>query len=197
MTSQNKRWITLSDTERAEVDKLSRMTSVRRDLGFRACIIKRLDEGRSYNSIAAEMHTSRNVVRLWCRRWLKTASLGMTVRDRLKDASGRGAPLTFGSEVRATIFSLACEKPENSDRPISRWTAREIADELVKRGLVQSISPRHVSRILKKADIKPHLSKGWMNRTSNDPEFDKKVKNINRLYASAKKKQNEVRESYV
>jgi hypothetical protein len=48
------------------------------------------------------------------------------------------------------IEQLACEKPERSGRPISQWTGREIADELVKRGIVDHISARHASRLLKK-----------------------------------------------
>ena len=47
------------------------------------------------------------------------------------------------------IMALACEKPEASDRPISTWTPRELADEAVKRGIVEQISPRTVERCLK------------------------------------------------
>jgi hypothetical protein len=45
---------------------------------------------------------------------------------------------------------LACEAPEKAGRPISQWTGREIADEMVKREIVESISPRHAARLLKK-----------------------------------------------
>jgi putative transposase len=45
---------------------------------------------------------------------------------------------------------LACEKPENSERPISQWSAREIADEVIKREIVTEISPRHAARLLKR-----------------------------------------------
>jgi len=45
---------------------------------------------------------------------------------------------------------LACEKPESSDRPITHWTAREIADEVKKRKIVDDISPRHAARLLKR-----------------------------------------------
>jgi putative transposase len=45
---------------------------------------------------------------------------------------------------------MACEDPEDSSRPISQWTSREIADEVMKRGIVDSISPRHAARLLKR-----------------------------------------------
>ena len=48
------------------------------------------------------------------------------------------------------IQQLACEKPEESGRPISHWTNREVADEVMKRGIVAQISPRHAARLLKK-----------------------------------------------
>jgi putative transposase len=46
---------------------------------------------------------------------------------------------------------LACEKPEDSARPISQWTGREIAAEVIKRGLVAQISARHAGRLLKRS----------------------------------------------
>jgi hypothetical protein len=48
------------------------------------------------------------------------------------------------------IEQVACEVPEKAGRTISQWTGREIADELVKRGIVDRISSRHAARLLKK-----------------------------------------------
>jgi putative transposase len=45
---------------------------------------------------------------------------------------------------------LAYEAPKKAGRPISQWTGREIADELVARGIVAQISPRHAAYLLKK-----------------------------------------------
>jgi len=46
-------------------------------------------------------------------------------------------------------LAAACEPPEKSGRPISHWTTAELADEVVKRGIVPAISARHVGRFLK------------------------------------------------
>jgi len=46
-------------------------------------------------------------------------------------------------------MALACEPPEHSERPISHWTPRELAAEAIKRGIVETISERHVGRFLK------------------------------------------------
>lgn len=69
--------------------------------------------------------------------------------ERLQDAPRPGAPATFGAEQWCQIMALACEQPEASGRPISHWTPRELADEACKRGIVATISERHVGRFLK------------------------------------------------
>jgi putative transposase len=46
-------------------------------------------------------------------------------------------------------LAVACEPPEKSDRPVTHWTPRELADEVQKRQIVPSISVRHVGRFLK------------------------------------------------
>src|SRR2546425_6097364 len=45
---------------------------------------------------------------------------------------------------------MTCEKPSESERPISHWSQREIADKVMRRGLVPSISQRSVGRFLKR-----------------------------------------------
>jgi hypothetical protein len=71
------------------------------------------------------------------------------VVERLQDAPRPGAPTTFRAEQWCQIIALACEPPEASGRPISHWTPRELADEARKRGIVETISERHVGRFLK------------------------------------------------
>ena len=42
-----------------------------------------------------------------------------------------------------------CEPPDQSGRPLTHWTPRELADEAVERGIATSISVRQVGRFLK------------------------------------------------
>jgi hypothetical protein len=83
--------------------------------------------------------------------------------EQLLDAPRPGGPATFTLEQTLQLFALACENPADSRRPISHWTPRELADEMVKRGWVESISPRHVGRLLAEADLKPHQVQYWLN----------------------------------
>ncbi|MCK7526768.1 MAG: helix-turn-helix domain-containing protein [Ignavibacteriales bacterium] len=61
------------------------------------------------------------------------------------------------ADQRCQIEALACEKPENSERPITQWSAREIADELIKREIVTEISPPACSQAFKKRLISSHI----------------------------------------
>ena len=71
--------------------------------------------------------------------------------------------MTLSLEQLLHLFALACEKPEDYGRPISHWTARELADAVIKQGIVERISPRHVGRLMNEADLKPHQSQYWLN----------------------------------
>src|SRR5215468_895267 len=60
------------------------------------------------------------------------------------------AHLRHTPEQICTVIAMTCEKPSESERPISHWSQREIADEAIRRGLVSNISQRSVGRFLKK-----------------------------------------------
>ena len=47
-------------------------------------------------------------------------------------------------------MALACEAPSTLGRPISQWSNHEIAHEVMRRGIVATISPRHAARLLKR-----------------------------------------------
>jgi putative transposase len=100
---------------------------------------------------------------MWRRRWQAGAEaleaaeaagdadkvLLARIEALLDDAPRPGAPGDFSAEQLAQIISVACESPEDSGRPVTHWTPRELADEVIKRGIVKSISPRTVGRFLK------------------------------------------------
>ena len=96
--------------------------------------------------------------RLWRRRWRELSLTKVLAVERLKDKVRPGTPATFTMEQITQLYAMACSPPEQYDRPISHWTARELALELIKQGIVESISQRHVGRLLEEADLKPYQS---------------------------------------
>lgn len=139
--------VPLSEDERQELLSLVRSHKTSQQIAFRARIILMLSDGLNAAEVAESLKTTRKTVRLWRQHWFDR--VGWSVLERLEDEQRPGAPATFTAEQWCQIIALACEPPENSQRPISHWTPRELADEAQKRGIVNSISPRHVGRFLK------------------------------------------------
>ncbi|GHO71622.1 hypothetical protein KSC_105140 [Ktedonobacter sp. SOSP1-52] len=97
------------------------------------------------------MGVSVDTVRSWRGRWINFQAVPLselTVSERLEDVSRPGKPLQITAEQRCQIVALACEQPR--ERPISHWTGPEIANDIMRRGIVEQISPRHAARLLKK-----------------------------------------------
>src|ERR671932_687499 len=145
--------IDLADVERQELACLARPHSTAQQLALRAKIVLAAAAGANNCQIARHLDVSLDMVRRWRERWLvlQPASLDdVPLADRLTDAPRPGAPVHITAEQVAQIVALACEPPADSQRPISQWTSREIADEIKNRGIVEQISGRHAARLIKR-----------------------------------------------
>src|SRR3569832_1450672 len=54
----------------------------------------------------------------------------------------------FPPQVALYLVKIACERPDAQGRTLSQWDSRELARQLVKSGVVASISIQTVQRIL-------------------------------------------------
>ena len=145
--------IALADADRRELERLARRHSTPQQLALRAQLVLAAADGANNCQIARQFDVSLDMVRRWRVRWLacQAASLeDLPVADRLSDAPRPGTPVRITDEQVARIIALACEPPAQSQRPISQWTGRELADEIKQRGIVDQISPRHAARLLKR-----------------------------------------------
>ena len=145
--------VNVSEIQKQELQKLVRRHNVAQQVALRARIVLTAAEGQSNAQIARTMHMTLDTVRLWRKRWadLEPISLeDLSVEERFEDLPRPGAPARITAEQVCSITALACEEPEDSERPITHWTAREIADEMIQRGIVEQISPRHAARLLKR-----------------------------------------------
>ena len=173
--------INLNEEEQTGLDHLVRRHNVGQQIALRARVILAAGQGKTNSAIAAALVVSINLVQRWRNRWAKAQTISyddLSIEDRLQDAPRPGAPLKITADQRCQIEALACEKPEKSGRPISHWTAREVADELMTRKIVASISGRHAARLLKEADLKPHLNRYWLT-PAYEADFAAKVADIN------------------
>jgi transposase len=144
---------TLTDAERQGLERLVRRHTVGQQIALRGRIVLAAAAGKNNTQIAQEEGVTLDTVRLWRQRWVDLQPIfldDLSVEERLQDLPRPGAPPRITADQVCQITALACEEPEESERPISHWTAREIADEIIQRGIVEHISPRHAARLLKR-----------------------------------------------
>lgn len=143
----------ISEAEQQALEKMVKRHTLSQQIALRGRLVLAAAGGKSNSQISVEFKVSRAMVRLWRERWLLLQPIPlseMAVEERLEDLPRPGAPAQITADQRCQIEALACEQPKQSDRPLSHWTGREIADELIKRGIVEQISPRHAGRLLKR-----------------------------------------------
>ena len=145
--------IMLSVAEREALDQVVRRHTTPQQLALRARIVLAAADGHNHRQIARALGVSIDTARLWRQRWrvLQAVALAdLSVMERLTDAPRAGRPVRITATQVCQIVELACEAPERAGRPISQWTGREIADEVMARGIVARISSRHAARLLKR-----------------------------------------------
>lgn len=163
--------ISLSSSEREALEKIARSRKAQASQVQRARILLASAKTSIVSDVARQVGVTTATVKTWIRRFQRdlndpvhdgraeaTAENAQTVRtiepmetieQRLSDEPRSGAPPQFTPEQLCQIMAIACEDPAQSERPITHWTAGELADEARKRQVVRSISPRHVGRFLK------------------------------------------------
>jgi putative transposase len=151
----------IDEKEREELEQITKRHRSEQQQVLRARIVLAAAQGHSNAQIARELTINVDTARLWRDRWVGWQGIDLetlSITERLQDAPRPGCPAKISAEQRCQIAALACEAPMKSERPISQWTGREIADELKARGIVEQISPQHASYLLKK---------GGCNRTAS------------------------------
>ena len=156
--------VAVSTEERRVLEPLARAKAAPQRLVERCRIVLLSAEGWDNEAQADDLGIDRQCVRRWRHRWAKARPAlaaaekrGASAKDLekliigiLADDDRCGAPPKFTPEQIAGIIALACEHPSQSGVPVSHWTPPELAREAIKRGIVESISPRQVDRFLAK-----------------------------------------------
>ena len=145
--------VELTEEASQDLETLIRRHGTRQQIALRARIVLAAAEGKNNATIASEEGIDVQTARRWRDRWLALQAISLSelsAEERLEDLPRPGAPARITADQVCQIIGMACEEPEDSGRPISHWTGREIADEIKKRGIVNEISPRHAARLLKR-----------------------------------------------
>src|SRR6266700_293346 len=153
--------VILSEKEQEELVQITKRHRSEQQKVLRACIVLATAEGHSNVQIAQDLAINVDTARLWRDRWVGLQGIDLdtlSIAERLQDAPRPGVKPQITTQQRCQIAALACAAPAKVGRPISQWTGREIADEVIARGIVKQISPRHAARLLKK---------GGFNRTAS------------------------------
>ena len=142
--------IELTEEERRELAALVRRRTTPQQVALRARLVLAAASGLNNAQVARQEGVDVETARHWRARWLglrPVALADLSVAERLADAPRSGTPARITAEQVCQIVALACEAPAAAGRPISQWTGREVADEIVARGILPAISPRHAGRL--------------------------------------------------
>ncbi len=159
--------INLTARQRAVLERLVRRQTSSQRTVRRARIVLEAASGANNEEVARRLGVKRGSAHRWRSRWLEASQALQAAEDEghderdlevlieavLDDEPRPGTPATFTPEQIVQIVALACEPPADSGRPASHWTPRELAEEAVKRGIVERISTRSVGRFLQRGRL--------------------------------------------
>jgi transposase len=169
--------IKISAQEEKKLKQLQRSWKKAHGLVLRATIILLLSLGLSISQVSKQTNTQRNTVRKWGKRYILGGIPGIS------DTQRPGRPPVFSPDVAMHIIKIACEMPQLRGRSLAQWDCAEIARELIRSGVVSSVSPETVRRILSGQKLKPWRSHMWLSpKSKRDETFCLQVEEIMDLY---------------
>jgi transposase len=137
------KWVVdLSEEQRSELKALLRKGKGSARRMTRARVLLLAAEDRSDDEVAAVLHTSRSTVERIRRRFVEHG-----LEAALSERPRPGAAPKLNERGQATLIALACSNPPEGR---TTWTMQLLANELVARHVVPSISDEAVRRTLKK-----------------------------------------------
>ena len=171
--------------------------AVSKSVGQRATIVPLGFAGLQDEEIVRQVGPNRQQVGVWRRRrrdaWESLCvwecrephRLREAIREVLADAPRPGAPAKIAPEQAARIAALACEPPELSNRPITRWTHRELRDEVVEREF--ECARQGTTALTAGLDaVAGEIVSPTLEATRTEPEFVRHISNSSSASCNAK-----------
>ena len=165
--------VALDDVDRVELERRVRAGNTPQKVVLRAVIVLLAADGASNAAIADELgicvDTARKCRARFCAKGIKA----------LVDAPRSGRPPVYTPTDVARVKAWACELPAEHQLPLSRWSAPELARQLLTDGIGASVST--VRRWLAQDALKPWQYQSWI--FIRDPRFEAKAAVVLDLYA--------------
>ena len=161
--------IKLSERQRKILERYHNKRNISRQYYQRIDIILQAFKGRQNLQISQSLSIHFNTVSKWRKRWAKSyghlceyekgaSSEGVSDSELLQkmlailtDEPRSGPPIRISLTEKQQLVALACKKPEDFGVPLTQWNREMLAKVAMAEGIVEKISPRYVSEILKKA----------------------------------------------
>jgi transposase len=157
--------ITLSEDERAQLERWARRAKSAQALALRSRIVLGCADGENNTRLARRLAVSVPTVRKWRGRFASDRL------DGLVDEPRPGRPRTVSDERVEEVVVKALESvpPDGG----THWSTRQMAK-------VAGVSQSTVSRVWRAFGLQPHRVEHW--KLSKDPLFVEKVRDIVGLY---------------
>jgi transposase len=147
----------------------------------RARIVLAIAAGDRKGDVAAQMECGEATVWRTCERYRLEGLDGLWA-DRRQGRSGRLEQIT--PVQRAQVVELACLEPVAKGLHITHWSSQDLARQAVDDGIVASISPATVRRILHDVDLQPHRTRYWKTARL-DARFKERAEQVLWCYGNA------------
>lgn len=156
--------VNLSSDQRAQLSSLCGSRTAANGLVFRARIVLLAADGLNNIAVAESLHTTRETVGKWLRRFAEKGLQGL--HDELRPGRPRSIP---DQRVASLIEKTLQTKPADG----THWSCRTMAE-------AAGLSKSTVQRVWNALGLQPHRQAHF--KLSNDPLFVEKVRDIVGLY---------------
>jgi transposase len=154
----------LNAPERDELNARLRSRTLPAEDVRRSRLILMLADGNTYTIIQEALGCNRSYISQWKQRFERDGLAGLYSRHKGSTPSKKAMKL----EVK--ILARVQQKPSDGS---THWSVRKLALDV-------GTNPMRVSRVLRRARLKPHRIERYI--ASNDPEFEEKAADIIGLY---------------
>lgn len=165
--------VKISGREKKILRKYTQKITAKAHYKKRSQIVLMAGRGMRNNQIGRKLKIVNTTVRKWRNRWALAENelrifvqgvngkqpMDKQVLDKcleiLSDAPRPGRPVIISEVKKKQITTMACEKPEKYDLPVTHWTHKLLAQTVIKEKILDQISSRYVGIILKKTNSVP------------------------------------------